>query len=48
MDGQDSVAGIVRVVEEGPELGVLEVLLEAPDRGFDIGLDVLAFGGELG
>ena len=48
MDGQDSVAGIVLIVEEGPELGFLEVLLETSDRGFDIGVDVLALGGELG
>jgi len=48
MDGQDGVAGIVLVVEKGPELGFLEVLLETPDRGLDLGIDVLALGRELG
>jgi hypothetical protein len=48
VDGQDGVAGVVLVEEEGPELGVLEVLLEPPDRGVDVGVDALALGGQLG
>jgi hypothetical protein len=48
MDGQDGVAGIVRVIEQGPELGLLEVLLEPAGSGGDVGFDVLALGGELG
>jgi hypothetical protein len=48
VDGQDGAAGIVLVVEQGPQLGVLEVLLEPPDRRLDVGVDALALGGELG
>jgi hypothetical protein len=48
VDGQDGVAGIVLVVEKGPELGFLKVVLEPGDPGVDVGLDALAFGGELG
>jgi hypothetical protein len=48
MDGQDGVAGIVGVEEMGPELGLLEVLLEPGDRGSDVGLDALTLGRELG
>jgi len=48
MDGQDGIAGIVGVVEKGPELGLLEVLLEPGDRGIDVGLDTLTLGRELG
>jgi hypothetical protein len=48
MDGQDGVAGIVLVEEQRPELGLLEVLLELPDAGLDIGVDALALGGEFG
>jgi hypothetical protein len=48
MDGQDGVARIVRIEEERPELGLLEVLLEPGDRGVDVGPDVLPLGGELG
>ena len=48
VDGQDGVAGIVLVAEEGPELGLLKVLLEPGDPGFDVGLDALSLGGKLG
>jgi hypothetical protein len=48
MDGQDGVARIVRVEEQSPELGLLEVLLEPRDRGGDVGLDALTLGRELG
>jgi hypothetical protein len=48
VDGQDGVAGVVLVEEEGPELGLLKVLLETDDAGVDVGLDALSFGGELG
>jgi hypothetical protein len=48
VDGQDGAAGIVLVVEEGPQLRVLEVLLEPPDRGLEVRIDALALGGELG
>jgi hypothetical protein len=48
MDGQDGVARIVRIEEERPELGLLEVFLEPGDRGVDVGPDVLPLGGELG
>jgi len=48
MDGQDGVPGVIRVIEQGPELGLLEVLLETVDGRAEIGLDVLALGGELG
>jgi hypothetical protein len=48
MDGQDGVAGVVRVIEQGSELGLLEVLLEPAGRGGDVGFDALTLGGELG
>jgi len=48
MDGQDGIAGIVGIVEEGPELGLLEVLLEPGDGGGEVGLDALALGRKLG
>ncbi|MGB8959022.1 MAG: hypothetical protein WCC00_08445, partial [Candidatus Aminicenantales bacterium] len=48
VDGQDGVARIVGVEEKRPELGLLEVLLEAEDGRVDIGLDALTLGGELG
>jgi hypothetical protein len=48
MDGQDGVAGIVRIIEQGPELGLLEVFLEPARRRVDVGFDALTFGGELG
>jgi hypothetical protein len=48
MDGQDGVAGVVLVIEQGPELGLLEVALEPDDGRVDVGLDALALGGELG
>jgi hypothetical protein len=48
VDGQDGVTGIVLVEEEGPELGFLKVAFEPGDPGFDVGLDALSFGGELG
>jgi hypothetical protein len=48
MDGQDGVARVVLVVEQGPQLGVLEVLLEPPEGRLDVGVDALALGGQLG
>jgi len=48
MDGQDGVARIVGVVEEGPELGLLEIFFEPGDGGVDVGLDALTLGRELG
>jgi hypothetical protein len=48
MDGQDGVAGVVFVEEQRPELGFLEVPLEPPDAGLDIGVDGLALVGEFG
>jgi hypothetical protein len=48
VDGQDGVARVVGIIEEGPELGLLEIVLEAQDGGVDIGLDALALGRELG
>jgi hypothetical protein len=47
MDGQDGVARVVRVEEQGPQLGLLEVLLEPADGRFDIALDAFTLGGEL-
>jgi hypothetical protein len=47
MDGQDGVAGIVGIVEQGPELGFLEVLLETEDGRVDVRLDALTLRGEL-
>jgi hypothetical protein len=48
VDGQDGVAGVVGVIEQRPQLGLLEVLLEAKDRRVDVGLDALTLGRELG
>jgi len=48
VDGQDGVARIVGVVEEGPQLGLLEVLLETAQGGLGVGLHVLSFGRQLG
>jgi hypothetical protein len=48
MDGQDGVARVVHVIEQGPELGLLEVVLEPDEGRVDVGLDALALGGELG
>jgi hypothetical protein len=48
MDGQDGVARVVLVIEQGPELGLLEVALEPDDGRVDVGLDALALGGKLG
>lgn len=48
MDCQDGVARIVGVVEKGPELRLLEVLLKAGDGGLDVGMDVLTLGREFG
>jgi hypothetical protein len=48
VDGQDGVAGVVLVKEQGPQLGLLEVLLELIDPRSELGLDALAFGRELG
>jgi hypothetical protein len=48
MDGQDGVARVIRVIEQGPELGLPEVVLEPDEGRVDVGLDALALGGELG
>jgi hypothetical protein len=48
MDGQDGVARVVRVIEQGPQLGLLEVLLEPAEGRLEVGLDALALGAELG
>jgi len=48
MDGQDGVARVVGVVEQGPELGLPKVGLEPADGRLDVGVDALAFGRELG
>jgi hypothetical protein len=48
VNGQDGVAGVVLVEEQGPELGLLEVLFELADPRFELGLDALPLGGELG
>jgi hypothetical protein len=48
MNGQDGVARVVGVVEEGPQLGFPEVALETADGRGDVAVDALAFGGELG
>jgi hypothetical protein len=48
MDGQDGVARVVLVIEQGPELGLLEVVLEPDDGRVDVGLDALTLGRELG
>jgi len=48
MDGQDGVARVVLVIEQGPELGLLEVVLEPDDGRVDVGLDALTLGSELG
>jgi len=47
VDGQDGVARVVLVVEQGPELAVLQALGEAGEGGLDVGGDVLALGLEL-
>jgi hypothetical protein len=48
MDRQDGVARVIRVIEQGPELGLPEVVLEPDEGRVDVGLDALALGGELG
>jgi len=48
VDGQDGVAGVVFIVEQGPQLGLLEVLVELADPCFELGLDALSLGRELG
>ena len=48
MDGQEGVAHVVGVVEQNPQLGLLEVLLETEDGRVDVRLDALTLGGELG
>jgi hypothetical protein len=48
VDGQDGVARVVLVIEEGPQLGLREVLFEPRDGGRGLRFDVLALGGELG
>jgi hypothetical protein len=47
MDGQDGVAGIVLVREQGPELGLRDVRLEAAGGGIDLGADAFALGRKL-
>jgi hypothetical protein len=47
VDGQDRVAGVVLVIEEGPELALLQVLLEASDPGLGVRFDAFALGREL-
>lgn len=48
MDGQDGVARVVGLVEQGPEFGLPEVGLEPADGRLDVGVDALALGRELG
>jgi hypothetical protein len=48
VDGQDGVARVVLLVEQGPQLRLLEVGLEPGHGRIEVGLDALAFGGELG
>jgi len=48
MDGQDGVAGVVGVVEQGPQLGLPEVGLQPADGRLDVAVDALALGGQLG
>jgi hypothetical protein len=47
MDGQDGVAGIVRVVEQRPQLRFLEGRVEPGDGRRGVGFDVLPLGREL-
>jgi hypothetical protein len=47
VDGHDGVAGVVRIEEQGPQLGLLEGRLEPADGGRAVGLDALALGGQL-
>ena len=47
MDGQDGVAGVVRVVEQGPELRFLEGRVEPGDGRRSVGFDVLSLGRQL-
>jgi hypothetical protein len=47
VDGHDGVARVVGIVEQGPQLGLLEGRLEAADGGRAFGLDALALGGQL-
>jgi len=44
---QNGVAGVIHVVEQGPELGLLEGLLEPVNGGLGVGLDAFTLGGEL-
>ena len=48
MDGQDGVAGVVLVEEQGPEFAVGKGLFEAGQGRLDVGPDVLSLGEELG
>jgi hypothetical protein len=48
VDGHDGVARVVGVVEQGPQLGLLEGRLEPADGGRAVGFDALALGGQLG
>jgi hypothetical protein len=47
MDGQNGVARVVLLEEQGPKLGLLQGLLEPGHRGLALRVDVLAFVGEL-
>jgi hypothetical protein len=41
MEGQDGVAGVVRIEKEGPEFGFGQLLLQNGEGRGDIGIDVL-------
>jgi len=47
MNGEDGVAGIVLVAEQGPQLALVKTPFEPLHGGLDLGLDALAFRGEL-
>jgi hypothetical protein len=42
MDGQDGVAGVVRIEKEGPELGFGQFLLKNVQGLGDVGIDVFS------
>jgi len=46
MDGQDGVAGVVRIEKEGPELGFGQLLLKNVQGLGDVSIDVLSLLGE--
>jgi len=47
VDRQDGVPGIVLVIEQRPELGLLQVLVKPADPGLDFRRDAFAFRSEL-